>query len=315
MKRDLPLLMNCWLNSPLCCSDSYGLTAAAVFSGRLDIKSVQTEFGKIEREELEAIASRAKHDADEKREAPRSDAKRAEWKRGGNIMAVDNIAVIQVYGALTRTWGVGPYSGSTGYDGIRLQLEEAIRDDDIKGIWFDIDSGGGTVNGLFDLADTIFLARSTNKDRINDKPIWSMAADYAYSAAYLIGTSGDRFYCPESGGCASIGTITMHTSYKRMLEDDGIDVNVLRYPENKFRATEFETLDQQTRDHIMAQLKQLTGAFQDRVARNLKLKKSVVADTKGLDYTGLQAKAIGLVTDALPESIVWENFRRLVAKR
>jgi hypothetical protein len=76
-----------------------------------------------------------------------------------------------------------------------------------------------------------------------------------------------------------------------------------------------EQLDEDTRKHIMAQLVQLTEGFQARVVRNMRANKSAVADTKGLDYTGLQAKAIGLVTDALPESIVWENFRRLVAKR
>lgn len=308
MKRDLPLLMSSWLNAPLAVSELYGVTAAAVFAGRLDISSVQSMFGKAEKEELAAIAAGARIDAD---------AKRARWKAGTNIKSVSNIAVIEVYGALTRTWGVGPYSGSTGYDGIRIQLEDALANDEIDGVWLDISSGGGTTDGLYDLVDTIFAYRSTQKpaDRVNDKPIWAMAADYAFSAAYAIGTAADRFYCPPNGGCASIGVITMHTSYQRALEEAGIDVTVFRYPELKFKATDVEQMDEKTAAHIMEQLVQHGNAFQDRVVRNMRVAKSVVAGTKGLDYTGTQAKAIGLVTDSLPETIVWEMFRDHVGKR
>lgn len=308
MKRDLPLLKACWLNAPLACTDDYAITAAAVFSGRLDIRSLITQHGIIEKEEMAAIAIDARM---------RADAKRAKWMEGTNLEVAGNIAVIRIYGALTRSWGIGPYSGSTGYDGIRIQLEDALKNDEIDGIWLDINSGGGTVDGMYDLADLIFMARSTHPrdQRINAKPIWAMAADYAYSAAYLLGTCADRFYCPELGGCLSIGTVTMHTSYKRMLQEEGIDVSVLRWPEDKFKPNSMELLDDDTRKHIMVQLQAHGEAFQQRVARNMKASKSAVAETKGRDYTGSQAKAIGLVTDALPETIVWEMFRRHVAKQ
>lgn len=303
--RDLPRFTQEWLNAPLCVSRGLQMTATSVFSGRLNIESLRDEFGRTERAEMEAIAAEAKIDAD---------AKRASRSRGTILETVEDIAVIQVYGALTRTWGIGPYSGATGYDGILMQLEDAIRNPDINGIWMDFDSGGGTINGLFDLADMIHAMRSRSGE-FNDKPIWGMAADYAFSAAYLLLSSCDKCFVPPTGGVGSAGTITMHVSYRRANEDEGIDVNVLRYPELKAKATEFEDLDDETRDHIMGQLVDITGMMHDRIARNMSISKSRVAQTKGLDYMGRHAKAIGFVTDCLPEAVVWEDFKRIVARR
>jgi ClpP class serine protease len=303
MTRDLPRLMSTWLNAPLCCTGRYAEIAAAVFSGRMNIDSVRAEMGAIGRKEMESIVEGARIDAD---------AKRAQTKRGSIIEETNDIAVIQVYDALTRTWGVGPYSGATGYDGILMQLEDAVADDDIKGIWLDVDSGGGTVNGLFDLVDTIYSFRESNG---GPKPIWGMSADYAYSAAYALLSACDQCFVGETGGVGSVGTITMHTSYKKQNENDGIIVNVLRDPPLKATATEYEDLDAETEAHIMGQLRTITGIFQDKVARNRGIAKSTVAGTKGLDYMGADAKAIGFVTDVLPEPVVWENFRQLIESR
>lgn len=300
MTRNLPRLMDTWLNAPLCCTERYVEIAAAVFRGRMNIDSVRSDAVDLGRPELEAIANGAKIEAD---------AKRAQYLAGTCLEAVDDIAVIQVYGALTRCWGVGPYSGATGYDGILMQLEDAIANPQINGIWLDVDSGGGTVNGLFDLVDMIYSFRQSNG---GPKPIWGMAADYAYSAAYALLSACDKCFVGPTGGVGSVGTITMHTSYKRQDEEAGVDVTVLRYPPLKATATEFEDLDDKTREHIMGQLMTITGIFQDKVARNMGIPKSAVAGTQGLDYMGADAKAIGFVTDVLPEPIVWENFRQLV---
>src|SRR3546814_16987759 len=35
------------------------------------------------------------------------------------------IAILPVQGTLRRTWGIGPYSGATGYDGLWTQLMHA----------------------------------------------------------------------------------------------------------------------------------------------------------------------------------------------
>jgi capsid assembly protease len=301
MQRDLARMASQLLNTPLAITDRKAEVLAAVFSGRLNIGALQGEFGTIDRDQFQSIALEAKMEAD---------AKKAEEKRGSIVMSVGNIAVIQVWGTLTRTWGIGTYSDTTGYDGILMQLEAAMADDEIKGIWLDVDSGGGTVNGMFDLGDMIYSFRQANG---GPKPIWAMASDYAYSAAYLIASACDRLIVPPTGGVGSVGIIGMHTSYEGMLEKEGIKVTVVREPELKGKPAFSENMDAQSEAHIREQIREVTELFQAKVARNMGLDISAVAATKGLDYMGRHAKAIGFATDVLPEPMAWEQFKHLVA--
>ena len=58
------------------------------------------------------------------------------------------IAVIPICGTLVQKLGsLRPYSGMTGYDGIRQAFLTAMEDPDISGICLDIDSPGGEVAG------------------------------------------------------------------------------------------------------------------------------------------------------------------------
>ncbi|HHX9043194.1 TPA: S49 family peptidase, partial [Yersinia enterocolitica] len=99
---------------------------------------------------------------------------------------IEGIAVIPVQGTLVQKLGtLRPYSGMTGYDGIRASFLTAINDDAVKGICFDIDSPGGEVAGCFDLVDEIYAARGA-------KPIWAILSENAYSAAYALASAADR---------------------------------------------------------------------------------------------------------------------------
>jgi ClpP class serine protease len=315
MGRDLVHVLDAWTNTPLACRVDYGQKAAAILSGRLNIASIRTDFEEIGRSEMESLTRLARYEADNDRAARRgigAMADNADYKRGSIVPCVGDAAVIQVYGALARTWGIGPYSGSTGYDGILLQLEAALDDDDIRGIWVDVRSNGGTIDFMYELMDIIYAARKSSG---GPKPIWGFASSFAYSAAYGLLSSCDKCFMPEGGGVGSIGVITMHTSYARQNEMEGIDVTVMRYPELKARGTEDEQLDEDTYKRIMAQLAYYGGLFQMRVARNMRISKRAVVETKGLDYTAPEALAIGLVSDVLPEAEAWENFRREITRR
>lgn len=70
------------------------------------------------------------------------------------------IAVIPICGTLVQKLGsLRPYSGMTGYDGIRQAFLTAMEDQDVSGICLDIDSPGGEVAGCFDLVDVIYNSR------------------------------------------------------------------------------------------------------------------------------------------------------------
>jgi ClpP class serine protease len=64
-------------------------------------------------------------------------------------------------------------SGLMGYDSIRARFDAALRDPEVHGIALMVNSSGGEVSGMFDLADRIYEARG-------EKPIWAILDESAY---------------------------------------------------------------------------------------------------------------------------------------
>ncbi len=89
---------------------------------------------------------------------------------------VDGIAVIEISGVLIHRGGwIGQSSGQTSYEGIAAQIEAAASDPAVRGLALEIDSFGGEVAGVFDLADRIRAIRGR-------KPVWAFVAEHAFSA-------------------------------------------------------------------------------------------------------------------------------------
>ncbi|EPG9560493.1 S49 family peptidase, partial [Morganella morganii] len=111
-------------------------------------------------------------------------SRKARKDRGYDVL--EGIAIIPVYGTLVQKLGtLRPYSGMTGYDGIRRVFLTAINDPEVKGICLDIDSPGGEVAGCFDLVDLIYAERGK-------KPIHAILSENAFSAAYAIASAADK---------------------------------------------------------------------------------------------------------------------------
>ena len=97
-----------------------------------------------------------------------------------------HIAVIAVHGTLVRrTGGLDAASGLTSYAVIAEQLDAAVADPAIAAILLDVDSPGGESGGVFDLADRIRAATHV-------KPVWAVANEQAFSAAYAIASAATR---------------------------------------------------------------------------------------------------------------------------
>ena len=110
-----------------------------------------------------------------------------------NYEIIDRVAIIPIFGILVQKLGfLDPACGFTGYDGIRLMVLTALEDRAVAGIALTIDSAGGEIGGLFDLADMIFAARER-------KPIWAILAETAASAAYALAAACSMVTIPRTG--------------------------------------------------------------------------------------------------------------------
>ena len=218
---------------------------------------------------------------------------------------VAGVAIIEVYGTLVQKLGsLRPWSGMTGYDGIRQNFLMALSDPDVKAIMLDIDSPGGEVAGCFDLVDAIYRARGK-------KPIWSILNECAYSAAYAIASAADRITVPRTGGVGSIGVIWMHMDWSKALTGAGFKVTFITYGESKADGHPEIPLSPEALARFQGDIDTMGEMFVTTVARNRNISAKAVRDTQAATYLG----AAG-VSQALADHVLAPDaaFRALLAE-
>lgn len=217
---------------------------------------------------------------------------------------VAGVAVIQVYGTLVaKTRSLRPYSGMTGYNGIRQNFIEAMNDPAIRAIVLDINSPGGEVHGCFDLVDEIYNARG-------EKPIRAILSECAYSAAYAIASAADKIYVPRTGGTGSIGIIGMHVDWSKALSKAGLKVTLMTFGARKADGHPEIALSDEAHAAFMADIDIMGELFVNTVARNRNLAADKVRDTQAATYLGDRGVAQGLADAVMAPDAA---FRDLLA--
>jgi len=201
---------------------------------------------------------------------------------------VGGIGIIQIEGTLVQKLGsLKPYSGMTGYNGIRQNLYAAVNDSRVKAILLDICSPGGEVAGCFDLVDAIYQLRGK-------KPIWAVLNEYAYSAGYAIASAADYITVPRTGGVGSIGVITMHMDMSKAIENEGLKVTFINYGKRKTDGASELELAPEALARIQSDINQMGELFVNTVARNRNIDAEKVKSTEAATYLGQNGVDLGL---------------------
>lgn len=212
-----------------------------------------------------------------------------------------HIAVIPVHGTLVRrTAGLEAASGLTSYTALAEQLDAACADRQIDAILLDVDSPGGESGGVFDLADRIRAATRT-------KPVWAIANDQAFSAAYALASAASRLFVARTGGVGSIGVIALHTDVSARDAKDGIRYTTVFAGARKNDLNPHEPLSGEAHALLAREVERVYGLFVDTVARHRGLAADAVRATEAGLFFGPDAVAAGLadavgsVDDALAD--------------
>ncbi len=226
------------------------------------------------------------------------------------IDAPAGIAVIPVVGSLVRrTLGLDPASGFTSYAEIAGQIDAAVADPSVEGIVLDIDSPGGEAGGVFELGERIRAADAV-------KPVWAVASDTAFSAAYAIGCSASRLLVSRTGGVGSIGVIAMHVEQTARDAQQGYRYTPITAGAQKNDFSPHEKLTPDAQARLQAEVDRLYGLFVDHVAAMRTLDTDAVRATEAGLYFGEDAVASGLA-DAVGslDGVLAEFSDFLVARR
>jgi signal peptide peptidase SppA len=198
------------------------------------------------------------------------------------------IAVIPIHGTLVkRTLGLEAASGLTSYQDIGAMLDTALADPSVTGILLDVDSPGGEASGSFELARRVREATAV-------KPIWAVANDAAFSAAYAIASSAERIVVTETGGVGSIGVIALHIDQSVKDANDGYRYTAITAGRHKNDFSPHEPLTDTAKGELQAEVDRLHDIFVGHVAAMRGLPEMVVRATEAALYFGPNATAAGL---------------------
>lgn len=215
------------------------------------------------------------------------------------------VAVISIEGTLIHKgrW-LDTDSGETSYEGLWTQVRAAQASPSVRGVVFEVDSFGGEISGVFDLADAIFELSAA-------KPTIAILTDHAYSAGYLLASAARSIVMPSTGGCGSIGVVELHVNYAKSLADAGVKVTVLAAGKHKADGNPFQKLAPSVANRISGQLEALRLEMALAIGRyrSASISAEDVLDTEGRDFDASDDPvAMGLVDAVARPSKALEAF-------
>ncbi len=220
------------------------------------------------------------------------------------------IAVISVMGIIAQHASQvddisGP--GGTSTDRVGASVSAALADPQVKAMILRIDSPGGGVYGVQELADQIFAARG-------QKPIVAQVDSMAASAAYWIACSADEIVVTPSGQVGSIGVYGLHQDVSGAMDKAGVKGTFVSAGKYKVEGNSLEPLGDEAHQAMQDQVDGYYDSFVQAVARGRGVKAMAVQDGFG------QGRVVG-AKDAVKAGMadrvatLSDTLRRLGAQR
>ena len=220
------------------------------------------------------------------------------------MQASGAIAVIPVYGTvMQRGSQLNLCDGGTSTQAISQALAQANADPGIAAIVLDIDSPGGSVYGVAELAAEI---------RASSKPVTAVANSLAASAAYWLGASASEFYVTPGGEVGSIGVWMAHEDWSQALAEAGVTTTLISAGKYKVEGNPYGALDAEARAFMQSRIDDYYAAFTRDVARGRKVAVDQVRSGMGQGRVlgAAQAKAENMVDDILTFDQVLKRVSR-----
>ena len=167
------------------------------------------------------------------------------------------IAVIPIQGIIAEH----PQSLGISTDEIGALFEAALESRSVAAILFDVDSPGGTINGVPELAAKILAARGT-------KPTLAIARSLAASAAYWLASAADEVWVTPSGETGSIGVYTAHEDWSKALEQEGVVITPVSAGKYKLEGAPWAPLSEEALAKLQERVDEAYGWFVKAVAAN-----------------------------------------------
>ena len=199
----------------------------------------------------------------------------------------DGIGTISIEGPILRKPDLFAriFMGATDSEEIGSALLEASGRDDIRAVFLDIDSPGGTVAGTPELGSAVAALNER-------KPVYAFSSGLMCSAAYWIASQARAIYATPSARVGSIGVVQAVIDDSARLHAAGIKVEVFAVGKYKAMGAPGTPLTDEQRELLRSNLAETARDFHAAVLS--KGRKIPAEAMEGQAFSGRQAQRFNL---------------------
>lgn len=210
---------------------------------------------------------------------------------------VDGVAVISVDGPIAPKANLfTQVSGGASAQLLEQQIRDAAGDPAVRSILLDIDSPGGSVQGVPEVAAAV-------RDAAAAKPTVAWTAGSMASGAYWIASQADRVFIGNATSpvVGSIGVVATHVDMSRAEASRGVKTTEITAGKYKRIASAYEPLSAEGRASIQEQVDAIYEGFVEAVAdgRGVSVRTVLSKMADGRVFIGKRAVDAGLADGVL----------------
>jgi len=203
----------------------------------------------------------------------------------------DGIAIVPIRGIIGR--GLGQLEKSCGAvdtEDIAANIAEALANPDVTAIMLDINSPGGTVNGVPECAEIISFANE-------QKPVMAYSSGEACSAAFWIASSARACYGSVSAEWGSVGCYLPWVDETAAYAQDGLRVELIKNTGADFKGAGYPgtTLTPEQKAELQRGVDQIFAMFAGHVlAHRGQVSPNAM---RGQTFMSAEAKQLNLIDE------------------
>lgn len=208
-----------------------------------------------------------------------------------SVVREDKIVFIPIYGFISSDGSSSmPFGGeATTSAQIVDYLQQAEKDDSIKGIIIEINSGGGTVVATKEIETAVKKAKEK-------KPVVAWIREAGASGAYWIASSANKIVADPMSVTGSIGVTSSYLEFTGLMEKYGIGYEQLTAGKYKDTGSPFRELKEDEKKILQDKLNIIHESFINTVAENRGVSKEKVKGlATGMYSLGQEFYEAGLV--------------------
>jgi signal peptide peptidase SppA len=205
-----------------------------------------------------------------------------------------SVAVVPLFGVMMqRADMIDQMSGATSTEAVGRAVDEAAADPSVEAVILDIDSPGGSVFGVPELAAKVAAAAKQKK-------VIAVADSLAASGAYWVASQASELVVTPGGQVGSIGVINMHVDSSKAMEAAGRTVTVVRAGERKVLNHPLQPLSALGLEEMQASVNDYYAMFVRSVAGGRRVSQTAVRDGFG---RGGMLRADGAVKEGMADRV------------